>query len=106
MKKEVNESMMDSFDLLASDNPDLVLIASVVALIKALRLSAKEHLNQRNINKSRADISQRKGDDDSYKYYLDVYFEEDNKYQLISETLQQFGIIDEEYGELQKATKR
>ena len=106
MKKEVNKSMMDSFDLLASDDPDLLLIAVMVASMKSLRLSARNHRIQRDANKNRADISQRNGDNDSYHYYLNEYLEEDNKYNFIFETLQQFGIKDEEHKDLHKTAKR
>ena len=93
---------MDSFDLIASDNPDLLLIASIVSTIKALRLNAKNHLLQRDAYKNRLDVSQRNGDTEKYSYYLDAYLDEDYKYRLIVDQLHEFGITDESCKGLRK----
>ena len=97
---------MDSFELLASDNPDLVLIASIDASIRVLIFNAKDHCEQRDTYKSRMDVAQRQRDNDMYDYYLQGYLEEDRKYQMIINELREHGINIKECEGLAKATKR
>lgn len=106
MKKGMISKKMDSFELLASDNPDLLLIALLRASIKILRLNAKEHLKRRDANKNRADVAQRNGEADSYDYFFNEYLIEDHYYRTILDELHQFGLTDKGCEELQKATKR
>ena len=90
----------DTLDLISSDDPDMVLIAALSSLIKALRLSARNHEIQCKAALSRAETSERNGDHEAYHYWLNVSLDEDNSYRNIIETLQQFSINDKGCKEL------
>ena len=97
---------MDSFELIASDNADLLNIAAIYANIKALRMSLKEHIKLRDVYKNRADVAQRNEDTENYSTFFQSYLDEDNNCRLILKQLHQFGINDKECEGLYKATKR
>lgn len=99
-------SREDTFELITSDNPDMLLIAAITADIRALRLSATEHLNQCQAAQNRARMALNDGDSESYRFWVRESLKEDSCFRLVVDTLQQYNIVDKECEYISKATKR
>ena len=71
------------------------IIESMGKNCKALIICAKQHAKKRDAAENNAKEALDKGDQESYHRWMDIVFAEDNSFNLLHDTLNDFGIDDD-----------
>ena len=71
------------------------IIESIARNCRALIICARTHANKRDAAEKNAEAALNEGDHESYHRWLDIFFREDNSYNLLHSALNEYGVSDD-----------